>query len=161
MHNLHERFTRTLEEWKKFISGTDLTEIDYSVVRPIILNAWIRSRNLHLNPRMKRISTLLSGEDLKNLLQENSELIETSIPFLETLYESMKGSQFLCTLCDSKGYILKIVGDKEIIESVKRGNFVPGALASEESIGPNGIGTALSLDSPVQVFATEHYCYHL
>ncbi|MGC9323500.1 MAG: sigma-54-dependent Fis family transcriptional regulator [Desulfomonilia bacterium] len=159
MYNPQERYTKTLEEWKKFTEGGTVSDVDSSVVCPVILDAWIKARDLSVNPRLKRITTVLQGEELEELLEENAELIETSTPFLETLYESMQGSNFLCTLCDAKGYILKIVGDSEIIENVKRGNFVPGALASEESIGPNGIGTALDLDKPVQVFATEHYCY--
>jgi len=159
MNNPQKRYAQTLEEWKKFTSGGSPSEVDDSIVSPTILSSWERAREKGVDPLLKKISSVLSGEVLEKLLKENEELIETSIPFLENLYASVQGSQFLCTLCDAKGYILKIVGDLEVIERVKGGNFVTGALLSEESLGPTGIGTPLELDRPVQVFATEHFCY--
>lgn len=159
MNRQQERYSKTLIEWKKFTSGGEPLEIDSSVISETILSSWIRARERGVDPLLRTIVNVLGREELEKLLQKNATLIETSIPFLETLYESVQDSHFLCTLCEPRGYILKIVGDSGFIERVKKGNFVVGALSSEESIGPNGIGTALALKRPVQVFATEHYCY--
>lgn len=159
MHRQQERHAKTLIEWKKFTAGGEQFEIDSSVISDTILSSWIRARERGVDPLLRTIANVLGREELETLLQNNEILIETSIPFLETLYESVQDTHFLCTLCDPRGYILKIVGDPGFIERVKKGNFVVGALSSEESIGTNGIGTALALKRPVQVFATEHYCY--
>lgn len=158
MENHHERFCKIKEEWKRFISGTPEDRIDHSIVSESILSSWQRSRDIGIDPFMKKICTVLEGEQLQNLLDENKELITTSEPFINTLLQSIGGSQFACALCDDQGYILKIVGNDDTIQRVKGGNFVVGALVSEESCGPNGIGAALILDTPIQVFATEHYC---
>jgi transcriptional regulator of acetoin/glycerol metabolism len=158
MENHHERFCKIKEEWKRFISGTPEDRIDHSIISDAILSSWKRSREFKIDPYMKKICTVLEGEQLQNLLDENADLITTSEPFINTLQRSIRDSQFACTLCDSQGYILKIVGDDDTIQRVKRGNFVVGALVSEDSCGPNGIGAALIHDRPIQVFATEHYC---
>jgi PAS domain S-box-containing protein len=158
MKKHHERFCKIKEEWKRFISGTPEDRVDHSIISDTILTSWQRSREFGIDPYMKKISTVLEGEQLQNLLDKNADLIATSEPFIDTLQRAIRGSQFVCTLCDYKGYILKIVGDDDTIHGVKRGNFVVGALVSEDSCGPNGIGAALIQDKPIQIFATEHYC---
>ena len=158
MENHHERFCKIREEWKKFISGAPADQIDTTIVSEIILQSWERSREYGIDPFLKKISIVLNGPELDMLLGKNAELIRTSEPFIEQLYQCMKGSRFVCTLCDHEGYILKIVGDEDIINRVKEGNFIVGALTSENSIGPNGIGAVLIQDKPIQLFATEHYC---
>jgi len=158
MDKHHERFCKIKAEWKKFISGVPEEQIDTTVVRESILRSWKRSLALGINPFLREISQVLQGSELDKLLKNNEELIKTSEPFLHTLYSSINGSGFICALCDSRGYILKLIGDKDTLNNVKQGNFVVGALASEDSIGPNGIGTALIQNNQVQVFATEHFC---
>lgn len=158
MDKHHERFCKIKAEWKKFISGVPEEQIDTTVVRESILRSWKRSLALGINPFLREISQVLQGSELDELLKNNEELIKTSEPFLHTLYSSINGSGFICALCDSRGYILKLIGDKDTLNNVKQGNFVVGALASEDSIGPNGIGTALIQNNQVQVFATEHFC---
>jgi len=158
MENHHERFCKIREEWKKFISGAPADQIDSTIVSKAILQSWERSREYGIDPYLKKISIVLNGPELDMLLGKNAELIRTSEPFIEQLYQCMKGSRFVCTLCDHEGYILKIVGDEDIINRVREGNFIVGALTSENSIGPNGIGAVLIQDKPIQLFATEHYC---
>ena len=158
MEKHHERFCKIKEEWKKFISGVPSNQIDTNIVRNNILRSWERSRNYGIDPFLKKINHVLKGPELDKLLDDNEELIRTSEPFLIQLYQCIKGSRFICTLCDHQGYILKIFGDEDIISRVEEGNFIEGALTSENSIGPNGIGAVLINGKPTQVFATEHYC---
>jgi len=158
MENHHERFCKIKGEWKKFISGIPANQIDTTIVSETILQSWERSRKYGIDPFLRKINIVLKGPELDTLLGKNAELIHTSEPFLDQLYQCIKGSRFVCTLCDHEGYILKIVGDEDIINNVKEGTFIVGALTSENSIGPNGIGAVLIQDKPIQVFATEHYC---
>ena len=158
MEDYRQKFSKIKGEWEKFISGASITQIDTTIVSEDILHSWERSRKAGADPFMKEITTVLKGSELDKLLEENAELIRTSEPFLKQLYHCIEGSQFVCTLCGSQGYILKIVGDNRTINNVRRGKFIVGALANENSIGPNGIGTVLIHHKPTQVFATEHYC---
>ncbi len=158
MDKLREKRCRIKEEWKKFISGVPVEEIDTSVVREPILRSWKRCRDNGVSPFLKKIPVVLQGGEIDELLECNEELIRTSEPFLNNLYRSFSDSGFFCVLCDHRGYILKLVGDESTINDLKQGVFVIGALTSEDSVGTNGIGTALMEDTQVQVFATEHYC---
>lgn len=38
------------------------------------------------------------------------------------------------------------------------GNFIEGAVWSEEIMGTNAIGTVLAIDQPIHIFGYEHYC---
>ncbi len=75
-----------------------------------------------------------------------------------TIYDCVGGSGFVVVLANHEGYILEIIGDDHIVTSIQRGNFIPGALWSEEEAGTNGLGTAIKTGKPIQVFASEHYC---
>ncbi|MCD6571188.1 MAG: sigma 54-interacting transcriptional regulator [Deltaproteobacteria bacterium] len=150
-----ERFKAILTEWKKFISGDPIND---TIISETILDLWIRSEKFGINPYLKKIPDVLEKNELQRLRKNNKELINISLPVLENLIDFVQGSKFICVLCDPSPYILEEVGDEDIMQSVKRGNFAPGAYVGEDSIGPNGIGTALRLDRPVQIFACEHYC---
>jgi len=154
MENLLEKHNQTLRQWKRFVSGLP---VDNTIISETILDSWERASNLELDPYSKQIAHVLSNKKLAEVIDKNAELITTSMPFLDNLNNYLKDSGFFCSLCDSNGYIMKLLGDKTIVRNVKRGNFVPGACASEDTIGPNGIGTAMRLNRPVQVFSCEHY----
>lgn len=158
MDKLRDRYYRIKAEWKKFVSDAPVDEIDTAIVRAPILRSWIRCRDRGANPFLKKIPIVLQGSEVDELLESNAELIRTSEPFLNHLYQSIADSGFFCALCDHRGYILKLVGDESTIKDLEQGVFVIGALTSEEGVATNGIGTALIEDTPVQVFATEHYC---
>ncbi|AKA68228.1 sigma-54-dependent Fis family transcriptional regulator [Clostridium scatologenes] len=104
----------------------------------------------------------LSAVELHKALDEDSELIKISIPFMEILYDFLRGSGFALYLTNSEGFILTIVGDEEIIKDMAQIGIVEGADMSEKSTGTNAIGTALYEDCSVQTSGKDHYieAYH-
>ncbi|MBN1635537.1 MAG: PAS domain-containing protein, partial [Deltaproteobacteria bacterium] len=154
MENILEKHNQTLRQWKRFVSGLP---VDNTIISETILDSWERASKLELDPYTKKITHVLNDTELAELIDKNEELITTSMPFLDNLNNYVKDSGFFCSLCDSNGYILKLLGDENTVRNVQRGNFVPGACSSEDTIGPNGIGTAMRLNQPVQVFSCEHY----
>jgi len=76
---------------------------------------------------------------------------------MEKLYDYTAGSGCLCTLSDEEGYLLKVMGDSEIMEIARQNKFVEGCNRGERRLGTNGIGTPLVTCKPIQVFAEEHY----
>ena len=56
------------------------------------------------------------------------------------------------------GFLIELVGDDHILESVKQGNFVVGACWSEDVAGSNGVGTVLTMGEPLQIYGCEHFC---
>ena len=77
---------------------------------------------------------------------------------MNKLYGLVQNSGFVVVVFNEEGYLLEIIGDKDVVERVKKGNFVRGACWSEAEAGTNGVGTVLEVREPVQVYGCEHYC---
>lgn len=145
----------THEEWKKFVGGATAST---DIIPPGILDSWFRCRTKGVDPYLKKVPQVLEKGELEKLLRKNRDLIAMSRPFMEHLYGFVKGSSFVVALSDADGYLIELVGDHEVLESVKKGNFVLGACWSEDSAGSNGVGTVLKLERALQVVGCEHYC---
>jgi transcriptional regulator of acetoin/glycerol metabolism len=140
--------------WDCFIEYKDY---DYSFMRPEILESWKRSRDFKVNP-YKRKTEILTPDDIQIKLEANKVLIETVRPYMERLYSIVEGSGFYLMLSDCEGYILDLIGDKDIIEKSKQSSLlVVGANRSESFAGTNAIGTCLTLKKPIQIWNGEHY----
>ncbi len=151
-----EKYYSIKQEWSRFIGG-EASPHD-SIVREMILTSWNRCRSMRVDPYLTSIRHVLPGDDLKILLKKNESLINVCLPFMRTIYDLVYGSGFIVVLANPEGYILEIVGDLNIVLSVQRGNFVPGACWSEEKAGTNGLGTVIHTGKSLQVFACEHFC---
>ena len=112
----YELFQKTLGEWKKFVSG-DMS-IDGSIVPGEVLDSWIRCKKLGVDPRSNAIKEELSGDKLNELLEDNQNFIEISRPFMKNLYRFVSGSGFVVILCDKSGYLLEIIGDKDVVQFI-------------------------------------------
>ncbi|HUH65461.1 MAG TPA: sigma-54-dependent Fis family transcriptional regulator [Syntrophales bacterium] len=143
-------------EWRRFVKGVPLR--NPNTVSPVILDSWERCRSYRVDPYLTKVSRVLEEEELKELLEQNAGVIDVSLPFMKNLYCFLKGSGFIVALFDANAYILKIVGDDDVLESVKRGNFVLGSCWSEETAGTNAAGTVLTVKRSLQIFGHEHYC---
>ena len=105
---------------------------------------------------------IITGDQLFKKMQEKSELIINTEPFMNQLYNFVKGSNFFAILTDEEGCILSMIGDEGILSEAFSLKMVPGAYMDEENIGTNAMGTALAEGKPVQVSGKEHYieAYH-
>ncbi|MGC9975451.1 MAG: sigma-54-dependent Fis family transcriptional regulator [Syntrophales bacterium] len=153
--NYQEKYQKTLKEWKKFISGDPM--IDCSDIPNDILDSWNRCRKIGLDSKGRTIDEVLAKDKLQKLLRRNQEFIEASLPFMKNLYQFFKGSGFLVALFDAKGLVLEIIGDDDIVQYVKNGNFVLGASLREEHAGTNAVGSVVELKKPIQIFGCQHY----
>ena len=142
-------------EWRKFVRGM---AVDSGIVRPVIVDSWERCRSKGVDPYLTKVPLVLGEEQLQALLQRNGELIDICRPFMEHLFGFVKGSNFIVALSDANGFLIELVGDHEILESVKQGKFILGACWSEEIAGSNGVGTVLELGKPLQICGCEHFC---
>ncbi|MCL6449356.1 MAG: sigma-54-dependent Fis family transcriptional regulator [Armatimonadetes bacterium] len=143
------------EAWEKFVSTGAVSEP--SCIRPEILESWKRSRTYGVDPFQKTEPIVLSREELRARREKNADLLVVATPYMEKLYRLVSGSNFVISLADQEGCVLKITGDprKEVAFScsVREGVFL-----TEQAIGTNGYGTVLVLRRPLQVWGVEHYC---
>lgn len=155
-----ETYQKVLEEHDKFIHGH--LPISTDIVPSYILDSWIRSRDNNVNPNVKPNHDILKGAKLEELLRQNHTFIDSSIIFMEYLYQFIKKSRYSVTLFDRDGFILKVINTDEDQLSFRRTNWFVGASWSEEKIGTNGIGTMLKNKSPLIMFGPQHFVklYH-
>ncbi|HSR62799.1 MAG TPA: sigma 54-interacting transcriptional regulator, partial [Gammaproteobacteria bacterium] len=125
--------------------------------RSVITRSWQISRKLGINPEAERASTVLSLEEIEDRLHRQ-QLGQAGVPVIEKLLQKFEGSEHVIVLADNDGCILHSTGHRLIRQQLDAINFMPGARWSEESVGPNGVGTPLALGQPEVVMGHEHYC---
>ncbi|WP_148550967.1 sigma-54-dependent Fis family transcriptional regulator [Paraclostridium bifermentans] len=137
--------------WKRFINTG---EVDFSV-RKDIRDSWIRCKSYGVDYNNGCGS--VQHDNIKYLIEKNSELISVSKPIMEGIYSMVSGSGFAIMLADKDGYIIEVIGDKDIMDRANELNFLKGELWTENIVGTNAIGTALYLNKPIQTIGAEHY----
>ncbi|SHJ78960.1 PAS domain S-box-containing protein [Anaerobranca californiensis DSM 14826] len=132
------------------------------VKKEYIERSHLRCFNYGVDKERKFSAKIIFGQQLFDRLEKNKTLIEVATPFMEHLYNFVKGSNFFSILTDGEGCILKVIGDEKILQEAYSLKMVPGAFMDEKNIGTNAMGTALAEKKPVQVSGEEHYikAYH-
>lgn len=105
---------------------------------------------------------IITGNEFQKKLEERRELIITAGPFIDQLYNFVKGSGFFAILTDEEGCILNMIGDDGILSEAYKFKMIPGAYMDEANIGTNAMGTAIAEKMPVQISGQEHFvtAYH-
>jgi transcriptional regulator of acetoin/glycerol metabolism len=129
--------------------------VDPSRVRDTILASWWRSRRWHV--AADHIDLSYTGDpDL------DTALTRSAMPVLRSLREHLEDQPISIILTDASGVVLsRLAADHELDRHLDSVYLAPGFSYSEESVGTNGIGTALEGGRPMHVFGHEHYAEHL
>ncbi len=129
---------------------------DESLVRPVILESWKRSRRYGITMGYVH-KEALSPEELRRRIDERRTLCDVVFPILENLFEFTNGSGLLSVFSDEEGYVLKVVG-KNYFDCIPSEYLLQeGSTRNERVVGTNGIGTALANGVPLQVKGLEHF----
>lgn len=128
----------------------------------IIRRSHHRSKFFGIEPERRYPKHMLEGSDLDAHLENKKELIDIARPVINQLLETIEKTEFIVVLTDEAGCILIIEGDEKTLMAAQELNMREGAYMSEQSIGTNSMGTALTEDAAVQVTAKEHFisAYH-
>lgn len=153
-----KEFAQVEAAWQTF---TRMGEIDTSVVRPIIADSWMRCKALGLDPNDTKCFHLADEKELQARIAANKQLIFTAWSFMKTLYKLVAGSGFRVDVTDSDGFLLRTIGDDQVLKETSQVRLLPGASRRESNVGTNAIGLALVLNEPVQVVGAEHYNAHI
>ena len=121
-----------------------------------------RCINMGMDSSLIFSKKILHGKDFEDKLNHNKELILNATPFIDELYNFVKGSNFFAILTDGEGCILNVIGDEGILSDAFKFKMIPGAYMDEAHIGTNAMSLVLTEKIPVQVSANEHYikAYH-
>ncbi|HVX42566.1 MAG TPA: helix-turn-helix domain-containing protein [Mycobacteriales bacterium] len=124
-------------------------------VRETILASWWRSRDNHV-PADRLEVPYFSDQDL------DTPLIHSAEPVLHQLGDQLDGQPISLILTDASGVVLtQSTGDADLHRHLESVELVPGFSYSERFVGTNGIGTALEVGGPINVFGHEHYAENL
>ena len=105
---------------------------------------------------------ILDDFEFQNILDKNRELILVATPFMNRLYNFVKGSGFFTVLCDSEGCILNVIGDEKILDEASKLKMIAGAYMDEAHIGTNAMSLVIEEQIPIQISGKEHLisAYH-
>jgi transcriptional regulator with PAS, ATPase and Fis domain len=137
----------------------------YSIPDPETLHREIqasheRCQQFGVNPNdtCNLLQNRLKPEELAVRLEQNREFLEIATAQIGELYQFVSGAGFAVILADNEGYILHIIGDKPVLETMAAGNCCPGYRWTERDVGTSVISLSLARQIPVQINDEEHFC---
>jgi GAF domain len=125
-------------------------------VRPMVLASWQRALSLGVDPDRAEVPVEMLTQDLESL-REAHPLRSVIHVIRHLLGEDAEDAGHLMAITDATGLLLWVEGARALRAEAEAMNLVEGARWSEKCAGTNAMGTALALDAPVQVFASEHF----
>jgi hypothetical protein len=137
-----------------FLAGRPLTTAS-AHLRDVVIGSWQRSVDAHVDPDRDPPVMLLDADLVAY------RAAHPLAPVIGVLRELVGGvaddGEHLMAVSDAAGRLLWVEGHRGARVRAERMNFVEGAVWDEAHAGTNAPGTALALDHPVQIFATEHF----
>ncbi len=150
-----DRDASVMAAWERLIQG------DKSVtgsLREVVDDSWHRCLAGRVDPDTAGAPPPLEEGRLFDLRARNDRLMHASVPLIQQTREFLSQTGTILLLTDPEGMILELAGDTRIIEPAGEVRLIPGCNWNELSCGTNAIGTALALQQPVQIHASEHFC---
>jgi hypothetical protein len=136
---------------EQFVTG----DSPASGVRAVVADSWRRSAHaLHTADSTAPIE--LSDGELEEYRAAHP--LARVLPIFRDLLGGLaEDGDHLMAVCDAYGRLLWVEGTAPVLAGAEAMNFVPGARWDEAHAGTNAPGTALAVDHPLQIFATEHF----
>lgn len=147
-----------MSHWERFLAGERETATD---VRGPIAESWRRCRHGAVDHRRDSAPPPLAGDRFEELRAQRRHLLEASRPVMAMARDFLTETGTVMVLTDANGTVMNMEGDTalRLQNATEAIHLLPGADWSELTCGTNAIGTALATGLPIQVHATEHFCY--
>ncbi len=138
-------------EWNKLVEKRPFSK---EIVGTTTYEGWERCLKMSLDPLKLRVHRLANYE-LNRLKQENANLLSISLPYMQRLYELIRGTGSVVILTNEEGIILSSFGDEDFMQEIDIAQ--PGTSWNEKHLGNNGVGTALYLKKSLQIYGSQHF----
>lgn len=145
----------TMRAWERFLTD-DPHGID--PVCNFVVSSWLRSRELGINPRGRAAPLAARGDAMAHLRACHADLLGAAADVFASSAPLFGGSRSLMLLTNPNGIVLDAVGDHQTLDAGQNIHLMEGGDWREDTVGTNGIGTALATRRPAQVHASEHFC---
>lgn len=119
--------------------------------RPLVVASWQRSMEHRVD--MDRLAPWFLDHP-----EVDSPLVHAATPIIDALHEQLANEEVGLLLTNSDGVILtRRLTHRGLATRLNRVKLAPGHVFSEESVGTNGIGTALASQRSVTIDGSEHF----
>jgi hypothetical protein len=123
--------------------------------RLLVADSWRRSIAAGVDPGTRCAPQAFDADTVADVREAHP--LDRHLPMLrETLRGMADASAHLMVITDAEGQVLWSEGPRGVRRRADGIGLVEGFRWTEEAIGTNGIGTALSIGAPVYIQATEH-----
>jgi len=147
-----ERIRQVRLAHERFVTGDPRQS---TPVRAVVADSWRRSAGAQLSADSTAPIELADG-DLE--AYRAAHPLARVLPLFRDLLGGLADDgDHLMAVCDAHGRLLWVEGTASVLRGAESMNFVPGARWDEAHAGTNAPGTALAVDHPLQIFATEHF----
>ena len=148
-----ERIRQIGRAHERFVTGDPRST--GSQIRSVVADSWRRSASA-LPSADSTAPIELCDSDLEEYRAAHP--LARVLPLFRDLLGGLaEDGEQLMAVCDAYGRLLWVEGTTSVLRGAERMNFVPGARWDEAHAGTNAPGTALAVDHPLQIFATEHF----
>lgn len=125
-------------------------------VRAVVWDSWRRSLGSGVDPDAVAAPVDLLDDDLASY--RDAHPLAAVMPVIRRLLVAdAEADKMIVAVADAAGRILWVEGDRRLRSQAEGMHFVAGSRWSEDVVGTNAPGTALALDTPVQIYGSEHY----
>ena len=145
----------TMDAWERFLGGDPRAAVPG---RHFVVASWLRSQELGINPTGRAAPLIAQGDAIAQLRRRHAGLLAAAAPVFALLADMLGGSRSIILLTNPDGVVLDAAGDRQTLHQGEDIHLTPGGDWREDTVGTNGIGTALATGRPAQVHAAEHFC---
>ena len=140
-----------------FIAGqVDDTYLESTPLRPVVAASWRRSLATGVNPDIGAAQAASAAVALEEMRAAHP--LASALPVIRRLLiDDASDAGVVVAVTGADGTLLWVEGDRGACRKAAAMNFVPGADWSERGAGTNAPGTALALDSELQIRGSEHF----
>lgn len=145
--------------WKRYVNEGSM---DQRLLPPVIVSSWKRSSEFKVDPLMQELE-LSIAPDFQERLSAKEQLLDVAIPYLTKFLKIAEQSDFVFSILDERGLLLKVFGNKDRVKRLKEEyNISPGVTCCEQTMGTTALYLSLLTNSAVQTVGAEHFIrkYH-
>lgn len=136
-----------------------ITPAQANLVRPEIVESWIRCYNYGLDLFDYNYGPILEKEVFQEHLKQKELLVKAANPYILQLEKILSDYECIILLTDENGVMLRVVeGMHQLLkEQNARFKLVEGSVWTEQTVGTCAHGLSLIHGTPMQICGPEHY----
>ena len=140
-----------------FIAGqVDDTYLESTPLRPVVAASWRRSLATGVNPDIGAAQAASAAVALEEMRAAHP--LASALPVIRRLLiDDASDAGVVVAVTGADGTLLWVEGDRGACRKAAAMNFVPGADWSERGAGTNAPGSALAIDTELQIRGSEHF----